>query len=162
MGLSGRLILLGLFLAAAGAPAVARSEGADLVDARKPEALVRIFQDLGYRADLQTDGEGDPLILSSVGGTRFSVVFYGCSDNHDECEILLFKAGWELEHKVGMEVINHWNATRLFGRAYLDEVMDPWIELVLNVRGGVTRAQFESTFEWWESSVGEFEDEIGV
>ena len=51
---------------------------------------------------------------------------------------------------------------QLIGRAYLDEVNDPWIELVLNVHGGVTRTQFENTFEWWESSVGEFEDEIGV
>ena len=102
------------------------------------------------------------MIRSSVGGTRFSLVFYGCTDRHDACEIVLFKAGWELKRKVGMEVINRWNATRLFGRAYLDDVMDPWIELVLNLRGGVTRAQFESTFEWWEHSIGEFEDEIGA
>ena len=61
-----------------------------------------------------------------------------------------------------MDVINQWNATRLFGRAYLDEVSDPWLELVLNMQGGVTRTQFEKTFEWWETSVGEFEDEIGV
>lgn len=134
----------------------------DIVDASDPQALVRIIQDLGYRADLEVDAEGDPLIRSSVGGTRFSLVFYGCSEDHDGCEILLFKAGWELDRKIGMDVINQWNATRLFGRAYLDKVEDPWIELVLNLRGGVTRRQFESTFEWWESSVGEFEDEIGV
>lgn len=133
-----------------------------LVDATDPQALVDIIQDLGYRASLEVDGEGDPLIRSSVGGTQFALVFYGCSESHDECEILLFKAGYELNEKVSMDVINQWNATRLFGRAYLDEVSDPWIELVLNVRGGVTRKQFESTFEWWETSVGEFEDAIGV
>ena len=44
----------------------------------------------------------------------------------------------------------------------LKNVSDPWIELVLNMQGGVTRQQFEKTFEWWETSVGEFEDEIGV
>lgn len=143
-------------------PAAASASAADIVDASDPQALVRIIQDLGYRADLEVDAEGDPLIRSSVGGTRFSLVFYGCSDAHNGCEIVLFKAGWELKKKVGIDVINQWNATRLFGRAYLDDVMDPWIELVLNLRGGVTRRQFESTFEWWENSVGEFEDEIGV
>ena len=132
-----------------------------IVDATDPSELVNIIQALGYRARLEVDGEGDPMIRSSVGGTQFAVVFYGCSEQHDGCQILLFKAGYELNEKVGMDVINNWNATRLFGRAYLDEVNDPWIELVLNVHGGVTRQQFENTFEWWETSVGEFEDQIG-
>ncbi len=152
------VLLWGLLAWSAETPAAA----GDIVDATDPAALVGIIQDMGYRADLEVDAEGDPLIRSSVGGTRFSLVFYGCSKKHDRCEILLFKAGWELERKIDMEVINRWNATRLFGRAYLDDVMDPWIELVLNLQGGVTRAQFESTFGWWENSVGEFEDEIGV
>ena len=134
----------------------------EIVDGTDPEALVHIIRDLGYRATLEVDGEGDPLIRSSVGGTQFALVFYGCSEQHDECQILLFKAGYELNDRVGMDVINQWNATRLFGRAYLDDVSDPGLELVLNMQGGVTRAQFEKTFEWWETSVGEFEDEIGV
>lgn len=133
-----------------------------IVDGSNPQALVEIIQNLGYRASLEVDSEGDPLIRSSVGGTQFALVFYGCSETHNDCQILLFKAGYELNDKIGMELINQWNATRLFGRAYLDDVSDPWIELVLNVQGGVTRAQFEKTFEWWETSVGEFEDEIGV
>ena len=141
--------------------AIADSDS-EIVDGTNPEQLVNIIQELGYRARLEIDGDGDPMIRSSVGGTQFAVVFYGCSDSHDQCQILLFKAGYELNDKVGIDIINQWNATRLFGRAYLDEVNDPWIELVLNVHGGVTRKQFENTFEWWESSVGEFEDEIGV
>ena len=143
--------------------AVAKSDNdLQIVDGTDPSALVNIIQDLGYRATLEVDGEGDPLIRSSVGGTQFALVFYGCSEQHDGCQILLFKAGYELNDKVGMDVINQWNATRLFGRAYLDDVSDPWLELVLNMQGGVTRTQFEKTFEWWETSVGEFEDEIGV
>lgn len=133
-----------------------------IIDGSDPQTLVDIIQALGYRANLEVDGEGDPMIRSSVGGTEFALVFYGCSEQHDNCEILLFKAGYELNDKVGMDVINQWNATRLFGRAYLDDVSDPWIELVLNMHGGVTRTQFEKTFAWWESSVGEFEDELGV
>jgi hypothetical protein len=133
-----------------------------IVDATDPGKLVSIIQNLGYRAKLEVDADGDPMIRSSVGGTQFAVVFYGCSAEHDECQILLFKAGYDLVDKVGMEVINQWNATRLFGRAYLDDIQDPWLEMVLNVNGGVTRQQFETTFEWWESSLGEFEDEIGV
>jgi hypothetical protein len=143
-------------------PALTAGKDLQIIDGTDPEALVNIIQDLGYRATLEVDSEGDPMIRSSVGGTQFALVFYGCSEAHDGCQILLFKAGYELNDKVGMDVINQWNATRLFGRAYLDDVSDPWLELVLNMHGGVTRAQFEKTFEWWETSVGEFEDEIGV
>lgn len=157
--LSFTALLCTFMVASTGASA---STDPEIVDGTDPAALVEIIQDLGYRASLEVDGEGDPLIRSSVGGTQFALVFYGCSDQHDACQILLFKAGYELDDKVGMDVINQWNATRLFGRAYLDEVSDPWIELVLNMQGGVTRAQFEKTFEWWETSVGEFEDQIGV
>ena len=157
-----RLIsLTAVFLCLTGHAAFADA-GKQIVDATDPERLVGIIQELGYRARLEVDGDGDPMIRSSVGGTQFAVVFYGCSEKHDQCQILLFKAGYELQDKVGMDVINDWNATRLFGRAYLDDVNDPWIEMVLNVQGGVTRKQFENSFEWWESSVGEFEDQIGV
>lgn len=152
------VLLLGLLCWSADS----RASAVDIIDATDPQALVGIIRDLGYRAELEVDAEGDPLIRSSVGGTRFSLVFYGCTDTHERCEIVLFKAGWELKNKVDIGVINRWNATKLFGRAYLDDVLDPWIELVLNLRGGVTRAQFESTFEWWQSSVDEFEEEIGA
>jgi hypothetical protein len=152
------LLLTTLF----GVRAAATEVETQIVDGTDPETLVSIIQDLGYRARLEVDGDGDPMIRSSVGGTQFAVVFYGCSEKHDNCEILLFKAGYELNDNIGMDVINQWNATRLFGRAYLDEVNDPWLELTLNVNGGVTRTQFEKTFEWWESSVGEFEKQIGV
>jgi hypothetical protein len=144
------------------APIAVAETPQEIVDGTQPDALVRIIQDMGYRASLEVDTEGDPLIRSSVGGTPFALVFYGCSEAHDACQVLLFRTGYELERKVGIDVINRWNATRLFGRAYLDEVRDPCLELALNVSGGVTRAQFESTFEWWEASVGAFEDEIGV
>lgn len=166
--LSTRLLtasLLALIALSTGSMATAAGPAGgteQIIDATDPQLLVRIIQDLGYRASLETDSQGDPLIRSSVGGTEFAVVFYGCSQQHDNCQILLFKAGYELNTRVGMELINQWNASRLFGRAYLDEVSDPWIELVLNVQGGVSRTQFEKTFEWWETSVGEFEDEIGV
>jgi hypothetical protein len=157
-----RLLSFAALLLTLSGPAAVADGSPQIVDATDPERLVGIIQELGYRARLEADGDGDPMIRSSVGGTQFAVVFYGCSDRHDQCQILLFKAGYELQDKVGMDVINQWNATRLFGRAYLDDVNDPWIEMVLNVQGGVTREQFENSFEWWETSVGEFEDQIGV
>lgn len=141
------------------APAATAEE---LVNAVNPERLVNSIRELGYRAELETDDVGDPLIKSSVGGTRFAIVFYGCDEHrHDDCDFLLFKVGYDMQEEVALEVINRWNATQLVGRAYRDDVNDPWLEMAWNLQGGVSAANFESTFEWWEVSVGQFEDHIG-
>ena len=131
-----------------------------LVDASDAEKLGEIIRDLGYRATVSTDGVGDPMISTSVGGTDVTIFFYGCEDNAN-CRTLLFKVGYDLEDGTTLEVINAWNEMNLFGRAYLDDESDPWIEMAVNLYGGVSRANFEDTFDWWDVVVGQFEDHIG-
>lgn len=134
----------------------------ELVDATDAKKLVSIIRDLGYRAELETDAMGDPLIRSSVGGTRFAIVFYGCDEKrHDNCDLLLYKVGYDMKEGVDLDVVNRWNATQLVGRAYRDDVDDPWLEMAWNMTGGVSARNFESTFEWWEVTVAEFEEHIG-
>ena len=133
---------------------------AQTVDATDPAELVSIIQALGYRAVLDTDDTGDPMIRSSTGGTDFSIYFYGCTDNTD-CKSLLFKAGYDLDDGTTLEVIDDWNETILFGRAYLDDEADPWLEMPVNMDGGVSRRNFEDNYDWWEVIVAEFEDHIG-
>lgn len=152
-------------LAVAGAASLmshAAAAADELVDASDPNKLVTLIQDLGYRADLRSDEVGDPLIKSSVGGTQFAIVFYGCDEaHHDGCDFLLFKVGYDMDDGVPVDVINRWNAKQLVGRAYRDDVDDPWLEMALNLKGGVSGSNFASTFEWWEASVGEFQTQIG-
>lgn len=133
----------------------------ELIDATDPERLVSVIQDLGYRAKLSVDDAGDPLILSSVGGTEFSLQFFGCSENkHDQCKLLMFRVGYDLEEGTNLETINSWNEMILVGRGYLDDESDPWFEWAVNMYGGVTRQNFTDSFDWWESSVRDFEEHI--
>lgn len=132
------------------------------VDATRPERLVSVIQELGYRAKLESDNLGEPMIRSSVGGTDFSVLFFGCDQkSHDACKLLLFKVGYDLTDGTTLEVINDWNRTKLVGRAYLDDEDDPWLEMTVNLDAGVSRKNFEDTFDWWEVTVEEFESHIG-
>lgn len=132
---------------------------AGTVDATDPAELVSIIQELGYRGVLEVDDAGDPMIRSSVGGTEFTILFHGCEDGN-ECRSLLFRVGYDLPDGTTVEVVNDWNATKLFGRAYLDEESDPWLELTMNTYGGVSRLNFEDTFDWWEIVVADFEDHV--
>lgn len=129
------------------------------VDATDPEVLAEIIRDLGYRATIEEDGVGDPMIKSSVSGTDITIFFYGCTDNA-ACKSLLFKVGYDLTDGTTLDVINDWNVSALFGRSYMDDEDDPWLEMAVNMDGGVSRRNFEDTFDWWEVAVGQFEEHI--
>ena len=131
----------------------------DTVDATDAQRLVQIIRDLGYRAIAKTDGIGDPMIETSVNGTDTAIFFYGCRDNAN-CTTLLFKVGYDLEDGTTLEKVNAWNSENLYGRAYLDDEQDPWLEMTVNMLDGVTRKNFEDTFDWWDVAVGEFEQHI--
>lgn len=150
--------LLAIGMIAVGA-ACAAPAPAQVVDATEPDRLVEIIQALGYRAQLTTDEVGDPMISSSVSGTDFTIFFYGCEDNA-ACKLLLFRVGYDLPEGTTLEVVNAWNKNEVVGRAHLDEENDPWLEMVVNMDGGVSRANFEDTFDWWEVTVAKFEQHI--
>jgi hypothetical protein len=137
------------------------SHAAGLVDAADAGQLAGLIRDLGYRARVETDNVGDPMIVSSVGGTDFSILFYGC-ENGANCTSLLFKVGFDLTEGATLEAVNAWNEKNLFGRAYLDDEADPWIEMPVNLFGGVSRENFEDSFDWWDVVVGRFEDHLGL
>lgn len=133
----------------------------EIVDATSPKKLMAIIQDMGYRAKLDTDNVGDPVIESSVGGTDFFIQFFGCtSDRNDRCTLILFKVGYDMTDGTSLRHINEWNTNALVGRVYLDDEDDPWLEWAVNLDKGVSRKNFEESFNRWEIAVGEFEDHI--
>lgn len=134
---------------------------AQTVDATDPAKLVAVIQDLGYRASLESDGIGDPMIGSSVGGVEFGIYFYGCTKG-ESCKSVLFKVGYDREEGTALDVVEAWNERTLFGRAYLDEESDPWVEMSVNLFGGVSRKNFEDTYDWWEVVLDDFEKHIDL
>ena len=132
----------------------------DILDATDPKRIAEAIQDLGYRAKLEVDSDDTATILSSVGGTEFIIQFLACDNGNLDCRVLLFKVGYDLSAGTTQEVVEEWNETTLIGRAWRDEEEDPWLEYAVNLYGGVTRENFEDTFDWWEIIVGQFENYI--
>jgi len=136
-------------------------ESEALVDATDPEGLVSVFQDLGYRAKLDVDSAGDPIIYSSVGGTDYALQFFGCSkETNDQCTLLLFKVGYDLTDGTTIETVNTWNHDNVVGQAHLDDENDPWLSWAVNMHGGVSRENFDDSIDWWEVIVSDFESHI--
>lgn len=143
--------LLASCLMLAGA-AIAAPANAQLVSAANPESVASALRAQGYQAELTKDSDGDPMIRSGTGGTKFIILFFGCTAGQN-CATLQFYAGYA-DVEVTHERVNEWNKTRRFGRAYIDNEGDPVVEMDLDLDdGGMSRALFEDNVEFWASVV---------
>ena len=152
MTIDGAVLALGL--------ACSTAAPAETVSAEDPKRLAAIIQELGFQAKLERDDVGDPVIRSSSGGVDFTIYFYDCTSNK-RCQSLHFSAGYDLPDGTTLETLQQWNADKRFASAYLDDESDPFLQMDINTEGGVTRENFESSFDLWQTVKGEFEDFIG-
>ena len=134
---------------------------AQMVHAQDPETLVQALQKEGFAAKLGVDKVGDPMITSGVSGTTFQIYFYNCTD-HKACATVSFHSGYDLKTSIALEKINEWNRGKRFGRAFLDKVNDPILEMDVDLDdGGMSQALFIDNLQFWTSIVAEFEKHIG-
>ena len=150
-----------LAVAALAVTTVAAPASAQLVKPQDPQSLVRTMLNGGYKAVLGVDKVGDPMITSEAGGTTFQIFFYNCT-NHKECATVQFHSGYDLAQAPTLDLINEWNATQRFGRAYLDKEHDPILEMDVDLDdGGISPALFIDNIEFWTSVLGKYESYIG-
>ena len=149
-----------LLAAAVVALGLAGPAGAQTVDASDAGRLMKIIQGLGYGAQLTTDAAGDPMIVGKAEGVEFRVMFYRCTAG-TACRVIQFRAGFDLADGSTLEAMNDWNRENLFGSAYLDAEGDPFVDYAVNLDFGVTRANFEDSFDWWLVVLRDFKSHIG-
>jgi len=145
------LVALALLLAP-----VAKAQ--QLVTAGQPEEIENIARGYGS-ANLTEDNRGDPMVTGRIDGTRYQVLFYGCT-NGAECRSIQFSAGWITDGAVSRAQIGEWNRTRRFGKAFLDNEGDPVLQWDVNLFGGVSRRNLDDTFDWWRIVLAQFEDSV--
>lgn len=131
---------------------------ADLVDATDPQQVMNLARGYGS-ANLSTDGVGDPMITGRMDGTRYSIMFYGCSDNRN-CKTIRFSSAWATDGQYTLEDMNAWNEGYRFGKAYLDDEGDPVLEMNVNLLYGVSRRNLDDTIDWWRVALGQFKSEV--
>ncbi len=127
----------------------------ELVRADEPAALVALLQEEGYRAKLTVDSEGDPKIEGRVGQFNFRALFYGCESDKG-CHELQLDTGFDMPDGLSFEKANEWNQSKRYGKVYLDDDQDPFLEMNINMDGGLTQENFLDTFEIWHDVVDEF------
>ncbi len=150
--------------AARTAPAASHAALARLkmVRAQDPQSLVADLQANGYAAELGVDKVGDPMITSSVAGTKFQIFFYNCT-NHAQCATVTFHSGYDMpDNSTPLDLMNDWNRSKRFGRAYLDKETDPILEMDVDLDdGGEAPLLFIDNIEFWAGILSDFEKRIG-
>lgn len=109
--------------------ALASEEAEPIVATDKPGSVALTMRLEGYLART-VDDDGTPVIESGVGGTNFSIRFFGCTDNKD-CSAAMLIASFDTPKGISLETVNAWNETEVFGRAYVDSECDAYFEHVI-------------------------------
>ncbi len=118
------------------------------------QEVTNVLQQKGYKAQLTTDKQGDPLIRSASGGIDFLVLYYECKGK-PRCASIQFYAGFK-KQGITPQQINEWNANNRFGRAYLDKEFDPRVEMDVDVEHGATTEAIDNDIERWVSVLAAF------
>jgi hypothetical protein len=151
-GRSLRFVLLLVALATFLAPARAQS----LVKPTDIDTIIELARGFGSA----TIEKGDTTYVKGrIEGTVYAIFFYDCDTEGADCKSIQFYASWE-DAGVEADAINGWNRDRRFAKAYLDGENDPVLEMDVNLRHGVPRANLEDTIDWWRISLEKFKSDV--
>ena len=124
-----------------------------------PQAIMQLIKSEGYVVELTQDPTGDPKLVSKIEGSEYNILFYGC-ENHLNCRSLHFLIGFDLRDGMQLEAANEWNRGQRFASTYLDDEMDPFLQMDVNIEHGVADRNFTDSLEIWRSSLSSFKDFI--
>lgn len=133
---------------------------AQTLTAEQPQLIADRFQALGYRTELTTDSQGDPMIRIGVSGVNTTVFFYGCDEKGRNCNWIQFYSSFNTDDAFPLSSANEWNRTKLFGEMTIDDEGDPTLTYFVSLDGGMTQDNFDDVVDWWELALDQFLDYI--
>jgi hypothetical protein len=111
------------------------------------------MQGAGFQAKVQGTGDGQNILSSSDGGP-FHIYLYDCKAGR--CGSLQFAEGFDTKGAFNATQMNDWNQHNRWGRAYIDKVNDPWLEMDVDLTPGGTYELLNDNFNTWRSTLSHF------
>ena len=150
-GIMGLAMLAGLLLAPAA--------GAAVRDSITKEEVAAALRAVGATdVSLERDAAGDPMVAANLHDADFQVLMYDCSG--DRCASIQFRSGYDLDDGMSWDEMNDWNTALRYGKAWLDEEGDPFIELDLDLSGGSSDGQVRKYVAMWDAMLSGFHEYI--
>lgn len=133
----------------------------DVASATDPQSVVDQIAALGYEATLEPYESGRPRIQARIVGVNYAVAFYGCLEDMTDCLGLMFTAGFDMPDATDWKVVNDWNETRIYTRAFLDDESDPYVQMPVPNAEQLSAGELRRLVEIWENALVRFTEEIG-
>ena len=119
-----------------------------LFDPTKPPALVEALREAGYKAELKTNKQGEPYIVSAANGSSFTIELYGCKGMTD-CGSFQFYNFYKKDPFYTIALANEWNASKRFVRVAIDRDGDLAMSMDVAAVGKMTQAAFADWIDWY-------------
>lgn len=133
----------------------------DVVSAFNPGGMAKAMRDAGYKADLDVDDYGDPVIKTSFGAYGGSVYFYGCDDtNHDRCDSVQFRAGLDRKTTMPLSLLNQVVKKYRYSAVWLDDEGDPWVNFDVFTNAGIPKDVFLTALKAYTDNLGNVADQV--
>ena len=134
---------------------------AQTIDSVTAETLESVLESAGLGPTMTEDASsGAPVANASVGEVQFWVRALNCSGSPTACENLVFFANFDLGRSVtatDYRVINHFNDSQIFGRAYIIEKKNQvGVDYVIELGGGVSEEHLANNISRWADVVAAF------
>lgn len=98
------------------------------LSAADPGAIAEVLEFAGYKAIIETDDLGDPMIKTELSGWPTTIYFYGCDETtHQGCDALRLEAGFDRATPWNGDEAMKISEKFRFAATYLDKEGDPWI-----------------------------------
>ena len=138
---------------------------AQVVDPATPESIAEQLRASGFKAEVHapTNSTGPGITSRAAEGVDFDISFDACDANGKHCQIMVFTAGFKFDNpdkRPSKADLNRWNLTE-YGKAVASPNGDPWLDLEVNLVGGITKANLVDTMKWCNSLVSNFSAHIG-
>ena len=143
----------------------ASSAAAQLMDPATPEQIAAELRASGFPAEVHppTNSSGPGITSRVAEGVDFDISFDACSDDGKRCQVMVFSAGFQFQDpdkRPSKADLNRWNLNE-FGKAVANSNGDPWLDLEVNLVGGITKTNLIDTMKWWHGLVDDFAAHIG-
>jgi Putative bacterial sensory transduction regulator len=129
-----------------------------------PDEVAEVLKSQGLTATIDPRKDGDGEYVNSIyNNMNFWVHFDGCDNAGANCTDIVFDAGFSFKDNAdrpALDEINDWNEHNL-GKAGIDKDGNPWINIEVNILGGVTRANLVETLRQWQVMLKDFTASVG-
>lgn len=121
------------------------------------KTLRDLLQDAGYRAEVKETATGRPMISSSTGGVKFTILLYDPTGANSRYEDFQLIAWFNDSYEGTVEDANAWNMKKRHLHAIFDK-SDNSVGVAMDVTlaGGVTKEHLKEYFRLWDGMLGGF------